>query len=333
MTYKPIKPLILSERDIRAVAPSRREIVGIVEETYRMDAAGQAEVPTKIGVHPGGSGNRFIHAMPAWVAGDRSLGVKLISYYPGNFARGVHDSTGIIVMYDAEDGQPTAIMEGMWITFARTVASAAVAAKHLAVPEPKRLGLVGCGGLGEWSLLTLTDVFPSLREIHVSSRRAESREAFCRRFAGQGPWTLKPVADARAAVEGMDIVISSTPQQAEPRLMGAWWSPGTLAIPLDYPFAWDDAAYAMADVLYSDDPRRLDQYEKAAAGGKRPGLRFPRDHRTLQDLCAGRVAGRADPEARIFAIVTGIASTDVTVAAEIYRRAKQAGLGTEIALT
>jgi ornithine cyclodeaminase/alanine dehydrogenase-like protein (mu-crystallin family) len=330
MTVKPIKPLILSERDIRAVAPSRQEIVAIVEETYRMDALGQAEVPTKIGVHPGGRGNRFVHAMPAWVSGDRSLGVKLISYYPGNFERGVHDSTGIVVMYDAENGQPAAIMEGMWITFARTVASAAVAAKYLAVPEPKRLGLVGCGGLGEWSLLTLTDMFPSLREIYVSSKRVESREAFCKRFERQGAWTLVPVAEPRGAVEGVDIVISSTPQQVEPRLIGAWWSPGTLAIPLDYPYAWDDAAYAMADSLYSDDRVRLDQYEKA---GKRPGMRFPRDHRTLQDLCAGRVEGRTDPNARIFAIVTGIASTDVTVAAEIYRRAKKAGLGTEIALT
>jgi ornithine cyclodeaminase/alanine dehydrogenase-like protein (mu-crystallin family) len=86
----------------------------------------------------------------------------------------------------------------------------------------------------------------------------------------------------------------------------------------------------MADLLYSDDRVRLEQYEKA---GKRPGMRFPRDHRTLQALCAGRVPGRTDPNARIFAIVTGIASTDVTVAAEIYRRAKHAGLGTEIALT
>lgn len=332
MSSRPIKPLILSERDIRAVAPSRREIVEIVEATYRMDADGKAEVPTKIGVHPGRT-NSFIHAMPAWVAGDRSLGVKLISYYPGNFERGVHNSTGLIVLYDPDDGQPLAIMEGMWITFARTVASAAVAAKHLSVPEPRRLGLVGCGGLGEWSLLTMTEMFPSLREIFVSSRRAKSREAFCRRFAEQGPWSLRPVPEPRQAVEAMDIVISSTPQQAEPRLFGAWWSPGTLAIPLDYPYAWDDAAYAMADVLYSDDRVRLDLYEKTAAGAGRPGLRFPRDHRTLQELCAGRAAGRADPEARIFAIVTGIASTDVTVAAEIYRRAKAAGLGTEIALT
>ena len=52
MSHRPIKPLILSERDILEVAPSRREIAAIVEESYRFEAAGKAEVPSKIGVHP-----------------------------------------------------------------------------------------------------------------------------------------------------------------------------------------------------------------------------------------------------------------------------------------
>jgi ornithine cyclodeaminase/alanine dehydrogenase-like protein (mu-crystallin family) len=331
MSYRPVKPLILNEREIRQVAPSRRDIVAIVEDAYRMDAAGQAEVPSKIGVHPGRA-NSLVHAMPAWVSGAPALGVKLISYYPGNFAQGLHDSTGIIVLYDPADGQPLAIMEGMWITFARTAACAAVAAKYLARPEPKSLGLVGCGGLGEWSLLTLAEVFPSLRLIRVSSRRAETREAFCARFAGQGPWRLEPVAEPRAAVEGMDIVISSTPQQTEPRLFGAWWSPGTLAIPFDYPYVWDDAAYAAADALFCDDLARLAVFERASAAGRRPGLRFPANRPLLQDAVAGKCA-RPKPSERVIAMVTGIASTDVTVAAEIYRRAKRAGLGAEIALT
>lgn len=331
MSQRAIKPLILSEREIRQVAPSRREIVAIVEEAYRLEAAGKVEVPSKIGVHPSRA-NSLVHAMPAWVSGASALGVKLISYFPGNFAAGFADSTGIIILYDPANGQPLAIMEGMWITLARTAACAAVAAKYLARPKPERLGLVGCGGLGEWSLLTLTEMFPSLREIRVASRRAETREAFAVRFAGRGPWHIAPVAETRHAVEGMDIVVSSTPQQPEPRLMGAWWSPGTLAISFDYPYAWDDAAYAAADALFCDDLARLAVFEKAGASGKRPGLRFPARRPSLQDAVAGKHL-RPKPSERVFGMITGIASTDVTVAAEIYRRAKVAGLGTEIAMT
>ena len=90
--------------------------------------------------------------MPAWVGGARALGMKWVSYFPGNFARGLPDSTGIIILNDPDFGLPCCIMEGMYVTFLRTAACAAVAAKYLAPRPPKTLGLIGCGGLGLWSL-------------------------------------------------------------------------------------------------------------------------------------------------------------------------------------
>ena len=50
---------------------SQREIVDLVEQTYRWDADGKAETPAKIGVHPERP-NAFLHAMPAWVGGQRA---------------------------------------------------------------------------------------------------------------------------------------------------------------------------------------------------------------------------------------------------------------------
>ena len=148
MTSRSPELLLLDRADIEAVAPSLPEIVEVVEETYRMDGRGEVEVPVKVGVHPGRA-HSFLHAMPAWVAGERALGMKWISYYPGNTARGFPDSSGLIVLNDPDHGHPVAIMEGMWITLVRTAACGAVAARYCARPEPARLGLVGCGGLGE----------------------------------------------------------------------------------------------------------------------------------------------------------------------------------------
>jgi ornithine cyclodeaminase/alanine dehydrogenase-like protein (mu-crystallin family) len=333
MPWAPIRPLLLKESEIVRVAPTLREIVGIVEAAYRAEAEGRADVPAKIAAHPGRP-NSFLHAMPGWLAEPPALGLKAVSYYPGIAARGFRDSTAIILLYDPETGQPIAIMEGMWITFARSVACAAVAAKHLANPAPRRLGLVGCGGLGEWSLRAMTDVFPSISEIVVSSLRPESREAFCRRLANAGPWTLRPAAETRHAVEGMDIVVSSTPQQPEARLKEAWWSPGTLVIPFDYPFAWDDDAYRQCDLLVSDGLGTLAKHEeRSRSAGIRPGFRLPANRRSLQELVAGRAGGRQGPRDRIFAIVTGIASTDLAVAIETYRRARREHLGTEFSFT
>ena len=330
MTYAPIKALMLNLSDVETVAPGYGEIVDLVERTYRWDADGDAEVPTKIGVHPERA-NAFLHAMPAWVRGMGALGSKIVSYFPGNYDDGLQDSTAIILLYDGDTGQPLSIMEGMWITFARTAACAAVAAKHLAPAAPTTLGLVGCGGLGRWSLHMLSEVFPGIEEVRVASRTEVSRKAFCERMAEFGSWTLSPVDDAAEAVRGADIVVSSTPQQPQPRLSGEWWQPGTLAIPLDYPYAWDDAAVAQIDRLVTDGLETIARYEDGFAAAGRPGLTFPERRESLAEVVAGRAPGRASDDERILAIITGIASTDVTVALEVYRRAVEAGMGVEFA--
>jgi ornithine cyclodeaminase/alanine dehydrogenase-like protein (mu-crystallin family) len=330
VTYAPLKALFLNRADIERVAPRHGEIVALVEQTYRWEAAGDAEVPAKIGVRPDRP-NAFLHAMPAWVRGMGALGAKIVSYYPGNYEHGLQDSTAVILLYDGETGQPLSIMEGMWITFARTAACAAVAAKHLSRETPQCLGLVGCGGLGRWSLLMLAEVFPEIAEVRVASRTEASRKAFCEDMAGQGSWTLTPVDSVEDAVREADIVISSTPQQPEPRLKGEWWRPGTLAIPFDYPYAWDDAAVGRLDRLITDGPETIAQREKGFTAAGRPGLKLPQRRDGLADIVAGRAPGRASDDERILTFVTGIASTDVTVALEIYHRAVAAGAGVELA--
>jgi len=150
--------------------PDAAGIVALVEEAYRLDAEGKVEVPTKIGVHPERA-NAFLHAMPAWVGGACALGMKWVSYFPGNFDRGLPDSTGIIILNDPDHGLPCCIMEGMYVTFLlRTAGCAAVAAKYLAPRPPKTLGLIGCGGLGLWSLRVMSTTFPSIEQVYVSSR-------------------------------------------------------------------------------------------------------------------------------------------------------------------
>ncbi len=321
------KQLVLDRAAIEAVAPPIAEIDDIVEDPYRMEAAGEVESPTKIGVHPGRP-HSFLHAMPAWVSGAGALGMKWISYYPGNSARGWPDSSGLIVLNDPVHGLPVAIMEGMWITLVRTAACAAVAARHCVRGEPKRLGLVGCGGLGYWSVRVFGAVFPSIEEFRVASRTKDSRNLFCAENSDLGSWTLRPVEHTEDAVRDMDIVVSSVPQGTERPLDGAWWSPGTLAIPLDVVSAWDDSAFARLDRLVTDNLDGL----RSAVRQRRPDLALPGELVSLADVVSGRVPGRTDGEERIMAIPTGIASVDMTLAWEIYRRARNAGVGSEIAL-
>jgi alanine dehydrogenase len=319
-----MKIRLLSEKDIRAVSPTLVEIVALVEQAYRLDAEGKAEVPTKIGVHPERA-NTFLHAMPAWVGEAKALGMKWVSYFPGNFDRGLPDSTGIIILNDPDIGLPRCIMEGMYVTFLRTAACAAVAAKYLAPRSPKTLGLIGCGGLGLWSLRVLTAVFPSIEQIFVSSRTRRSREEFCAKMSPGASWKISPVDDPLQAVRHADIVVSSMPPGDVQPVTGEALAPGALFIPLDIVNSWQDSVLPAIDRVAADNPANFAAQVKgkraSAFGGLKQAFR-------TQDAVAGRAA-RATGSERTLIAVCGIASTDVVVGWEIYRRACAANIGLE----
>jgi ornithine cyclodeaminase/alanine dehydrogenase-like protein (mu-crystallin family) len=315
---------LLSEKNIRTVAPTLPEVVALVEQAYRLDALGKAEVPTKLGVHPDRP-NSFLHAMPAWVGDARALGMKWVSYFPGNFARGMPDSTGIIILNDPEHGLPCCIMEGMYVTFLRTAACAAVAAKYLAPRPPKALGLIGCGGLGLWSLRVMSATFPSIEQVFVSSRSRGSREAFCAQMTQEGDWTITPVDDPLEAVRHSDIVVTSIPPADVKPVVAEAFMPGTLLIPLDIVNSWRDDVLLSADRVAADNPAHFVAQVQARSATVFPVLK---SIVRIQDLVVGKVP-RASASDRNVIGVCGIASTDVVVGWEIYRRAHAANVGLE----
>ena len=320
-----MKLRLLNETNVRAVSPALTEIVALVEQAYRLDAEGKAEVPTKIGVHPERA-NTFLHAMPAWVGSSpASLGMKWVSYFPGNFDRGFPDSTGIIILNDPEIGLPCCIMEGMYVTFIRTAACAAVAAKYLAPRPPKTLGLIGCGGLGLWSLRTFAASFPTLERVLVSSRTRKSREEFCAKTAQDIEATVTPVDDPLHAVRDADIVVTSIPPGDVRPVSGEAIAPGALVIPLDLVNSWQDDVLPSVDGVAADNPANFAAQVQAKRATAYPGLK---PIVRIQDLVAGR-SPRASASDRNLVAVCGIASTDVVVGWEIYRRACAANVGLE----
>lgn len=313
---------LLSEKDIRSVIPTLSEVVGLVEHAYRLDAEGKAEVPTKIGIHPERA-NSFLHAMPAWVGDARALGMKWVSYFPGNFARGLPDSSGIIILNDPDHGLPCCIMEGMHVTFLRTAACAAVAAKYLAPREPKYLGLIGCGGLGRWTLRVMSAVFPSIEQVFVSSRTRGSREAFCAEMKSEGKWAITPVDDPLQAVRNMDLVVTSIPPSDVKPVKGEALTPGTLLIPLDLVNSWQDNVLQVVDRVVADNPEHFAAQIQAKRAAAFSVLKVSTK---IQDMIVGK-SPRASASDRSVVAVCGIASTDVVVGWEIYRRARAAHVG------
>src|SRR5688572_33247791 len=109
--------LYLSRTDVERVDLSMRDIIDSVADVFREKGEDRIEMPPKPGIHP--APDAFIHAMPAYVPALRAAGVKWVSGYPQNRARGLPYIAGLIVLNDPETGLPTMIADCAWITAMR----------------------------------------------------------------------------------------------------------------------------------------------------------------------------------------------------------------------
>ena len=106
-------------------------------------------------------------------------GVKVVGDYLDNYERGLPSELGLLTLYDARTGMPTAIVGAAQLTEMRTGAITALGARYLARRDARVLGHVGARGTAYWNVRLLDGIF-DFDEIRVHSRRRESREQCCR---------------------------------------------------------------------------------------------------------------------------------------------------------
>ena len=281
-------------------------------------------MPAKLGVHtrPGS----FLHAMPGYLGDTDTAGLKWIGYYPDNGRLGVPAINGLIILNNAETGQPTAIMDANWITAYRTAAVSALSCRLLTDKQPGRLALIGYGVQAESHLRVFCDLFP-LQKVSVWGPNAER----CRQFVGRqqvcSDAVLFAAPSAEMAVKDADLVISVTPIGVTPvqQLKYEWLKPGAVVCPVEFDSAWDQELFQRASLLATDD---LNQFE--AYRNKGYFTDVPTPHADL----AGLLADSAPPPERDNGIAVtvnlGIGLMDLAFAEELYRLALQQGLGTQL---
>ena len=130
--------LYLSRADVEAVALDMPTIIDLLEQAFKEKGAGRVEMPPKPGIHT--RPDAFIHAMPAYIPSLHSAGIKWVSGYPENQAKGLPYITGLLILNDDDTGLPYCIMDCTWITAYRTGAASALSAKFLARPDSQVAG-------------------------------------------------------------------------------------------------------------------------------------------------------------------------------------------------
>src|SRR5258705_13409794 len=157
---------------------------------------------------------RYLGIMPA--VAEAAMGLKLVSFYPGNAGTAVPTHMAMILLFRADTGEPLAVMDGRLITEMRTAAVSAAATRYLAPPGSRVLALLGSGVQAQAHLEALSHLH-SYDEIRVWSRTPEHAA----RFAATHGATATSL---ETAVRGADVIVTAT-NALEPILRRQWLKP------------------------------------------------------------------------------------------------------------
>jgi len=156
--------------------------------------------------------------MPAWQEG-RHIGVKLVTVFPGNAAKGKPSVEGIYVLLDGSSGRVLALMDAPTLTVRRTACASALAASYLAREHAARLLMVGTGALAPHLVRAHSTVRP-IREVVIWGRHPEKAEALAKRLARPG-LAVRASGDLAAEVARADVISCAT-MTTEPLIRGRW---------------------------------------------------------------------------------------------------------------
>jgi ornithine cyclodeaminase/alanine dehydrogenase-like protein (mu-crystallin family) len=322
------KLLYLSQDDVANVGLTMAEIVDAVEKGFAEMGHGRVEMPPKPGIHPGEGGDNFIHAMPAYIPAMQSAGVKWVSGYPGNQAKGLPYIAGLLILNDPETGIPTAVMDCAWITAMRTGAASAVSAKYLARPDSSTIGILACGVQGHTNLEAMNVVFP-LKKVFAYDPSAENANRLAD-FARQLGLAVEIVDDPQKAVTGCDIVVTSGPILKVPHatIQAGWMDPGSFVSLVDFDSFFSRQALGEAAKWTTDHIGQYNYYKDT--GGYFQDC--PEIYAELGDLVTGKKPGRENADEITMAANLGLAMDDMAVAPLIYQRAVEKKVGTWLPL-
>ncbi len=267
---------------------------------------------------PGAHGTLLL--MPSWTGPamqDGFVGVKVVSVFPDNGARGLPSVMGSYLLMNGATGEPVSVLDGTRLTVWRTAAASALAARYLAREDASRMVMVGAGSLAPFLIRAHLSQRP-IREVALWNHKPERAESLAGELRAEG-LPVTPVTDLEAAVRGADLVSCATLSTA-PIVKGDWLRQGAH---LDLVGAFnlkmreaDDEALRRAEV-YIDTPAAKSEGGDVAVSLQSGAIPESHVRGTLTDLCQASLS--RDPEAITAFKSVGTALEDLAAAMLVWR--------------
>ena len=272
-------------------------------------SSGAASSPARIVAPvPGASG--FLGAMPGYVPSIGVLMAKLVTLFPHNTELPTHQA--LIVAFDPENGEPTAVLDGTAITAIRTGAGSALSARLLSDPDASVLAILGTGVQARSHARAVCRVRP-ITEIRIAGRDPAKARAVADELADLAA-TVRPVGSYADALAGAHIACATT-HSVEPVVRREWLAPGTHVTSVGFNAAGrevDDATVAEALVVVESRAAALAPQPGGATDLLDPlaaGL-ITSDLPELGEIISGARPGRTDPDQITLYKSVGVAVQD-----------------------
>lgn len=323
---------ILSAADVRQALPMA-DAIASQKRAFAELSTGTAVMPLRTRLPIDDDAVTLL--MPAYLPDTAALGVKLVSVYPQNPARGLPFVHAAVLAIDPDTGRPLALLEGGALTAIRTGAGAGAATDLLARPDATSVAIIGSGVQARTQLEAVCTV-RRIERVWVFSPTRAHAEAFAAEMAGQGPVpdAVEAVDAVETAVAEADIVCAAT-TSSTPVFPGAALKPGA------HVNGVGSYLPTMQEIDLTTIKRSLVVVDSREAVLAEAGdLIVPLEageidaahiHAEVGEIVNGRAAGRTRAEQITFFKSVGVAVQDAAAAAVALRHAERLGLGTAVA--
>ncbi|MGH2472685.1 MAG: ornithine cyclodeaminase family protein [Candidatus Limnocylindria bacterium] len=325
--------LVLSRSDVEGLLDLDR-LRETVARAMADLSAGRVSMPARIAALVP-ERDALLAAMPAYLPSSGALATKLVSLFPRNTDRPTHQA--VIVVFDADNGSPLALMDGEAITAARTAAGSALATDLLAREDPYRLVVIGTGVQARAHLRAVSRV-RRFGSICVAGRDLGKAKALAQEFGGGSFRQVGAYVDIQQAVREADVVCACT-HSAEPVVRREWLKPGAHVNSVGYNTAGREVDGAtFRDALLVVESRAATLAPPPAGSNDiamaiAEGAMTPQHvHAELGELVSGTRPGRGDPAQLTLYKSVGVAVQDAAAAAMVLEAAREGGVGRSIDL-
>jgi alanine dehydrogenase len=310
--------LVLTRADVEQLL-DLDELIDALARAHEELSSGSVSMPPRIAAFAQDAG--LLGAMPAYLP-SAGLGCKLVTLFPGNTDRPTHQAA--IMLFDPTNGSPVALMDGTYITEARTAGAAALAARLLAREDAKVLAILGTGVQARAHARAFARV-RDWSEVRIAGRDAAKAEELAAELGATACGSFEE------AVRGADVVAATT-HSPEPVVRREWLAPGTHVSSVGATQSGGEVDPAIvADATLVVETRAAVAPPPAGAA-ELAGLDESAVHAELGELVSGARPGRTTPGETTLYKSVGVAVQDVAAAALVLAAARERGTGLTIEL-